>query len=49
MFSGSSIIVIEFISGIEGADMFNFFFSLITAVGLLGLIPLAIFKLIQRA
>jgi hypothetical protein len=49
MFSGSSLIVIDFISGVEGAEMFNFFFSLVTAGGLLGFIPLAIFKLIQRA
>ena len=49
MIDGSSLYIIEFISGVEGADMFNFFFSLVSAGGLLAFIPVAIMKLIQRA
>jgi len=49
MIDGNSLIVIPFISGIEGADLFNFFFSLVSAGGLLAFIPIAIIKLIQRA
>ncbi|MEH0020845.1 MAG: hypothetical protein V6Z89_14410 [Desulfobacter sp.] len=49
MIDGNALIIIEFISGVEGADMFNFFFSLISAGGLLAFVPVAIIKLIQRA
>lgn len=49
MIDGESLIIIEFISGIEGADMFNFFFSLISAGGFMVFVPIAIMKLIQRA
>ena len=49
MIDGNSLIIINFISGVEGADMFNFFFSLVSAGGLLGFIPICILKLIQRA
>lgn len=49
MFSGNSLIIIPFITGVEGADMFNFFFSLISAGGLLAFVPVCIIKLIQRA
>lgn len=49
MFDGTNLIIIPFIAGVEGADMFNFFFSLITAGGLLSFVPLAIMRLIQRA
>jgi len=48
MISGTSLIVLDFISGVEGADMFNFFFSLITGIAILGIIPVAIIKLFQR-
>ena len=49
MFSGSGLYVIEFITGVEGAEMFNFFFSLVSAGGLLAFIPVCCMKLIQRA
>lgn len=49
MIDGNSLYVIQFISGVEGADIFNFFFSLVMAGGLLSFIPAAIAKLIQRA
>ena len=49
MIDGESLIIIEFISGVQGADMFNFFFSLVSAGGLMVFIPIAIMKLIQRA
>ena len=49
MIDGSSLYVISFISGVEGADMFNFFFSLVSAGGLLAFVPVCIIKLIQRA
>ncbi len=49
MIDGNSLIIIQFISGVEGADLFNFFFSLVSAGGLLAFIPIAIIKLIQRA
>jgi len=49
MIDGNLLYVIDFISGVEGADMFNFFFSLVTAGGLLAFIPVCAMKLIQRA
>jgi hypothetical protein len=49
MIDAGSLIIIEFISGVEGADTFNFFFSLVTAGGLMAFVPIAIAKLIQRA
>lgn len=49
MIDGNALIIIEFISGVDGADMFNFFFSLVCAGGLLAFIPVCILKLIQRA
>ena len=49
MIDGNSLIIIEFISGVEGADIFNFFFSLVSAGGLLAFVPVCIMKLIQRA
>lgn len=47
MFDGNSLIIIEFISGVEGADIFNFFYSLVTAGGLIAFVPVAIIKLIN--
>lgn len=49
MISGSSVLIIPFITGVEGADMFNFFFSLVGGIGFIGFVPLALMKLIQRA
>jgi hypothetical protein len=49
MIDGTSLYVIQFISGVEGAELFNFFFSLVSAAGLLVFIPACCLKLIQRA
>lgn len=49
MFDGTSLIIIPFLTGVEGADMFNFFLSLVTAGGLMSFIPVCCIKLIQRA
>lgn len=46
---GNSLIIIEFISGVPGADMFNFFFSLVSGGCLMAFVPIACMKLIQRA
>ena len=47
MFDGTSLIIIPFISGVEGADIFNFFYSLVTAGGLVSFVPIAIMRLIS--
>jgi hypothetical protein len=49
MFDSGNLIIINFISGVEGAEMFNFYFSLVSAMGLFSFVPIAILKLIQRA
>lgn len=49
MIDGNSLIVIEFLSGVTGAETFNFFFSLVSACGLLVFVPACILKLVQRA
>lgn len=49
MINGGALYVIPFLTGVEGADLFNFFFSLVTASGLLVFIPACCMKLIQRA
>lgn len=47
MFDNGSLIIINFISGVEGAEIFNFFYSLVTAGGLIAFVPVAIMKLIS--
>ena len=49
MINAGNLYIIEFISGVEGAEMFNFFFSLICAGGFLAFVPVAIANLIKRA
>lgn len=43
-----SLIIIEFLSGVEGAEMFNLFFSLVCAGGFLSFVPIAICNLLKR-
>ncbi len=40
--------IIEFLAGVPGADMFNFFFSLVCAGALLAFVPVAIAALLKR-
>lgn len=49
MFDGTSLIVLPFLSGVEGADVFNFFFSLVMAGGVMSFVPVAIMNLIKRS
>ena len=48
MITGGQLYIIEFISGVPGAETFNFFFSLICAGGLLAFVPVAIASLLKK-
>jgi hypothetical protein len=39
MFTNGTLYIIPFISGVEGADVFNFFFSLVTGRGVIVVYP----------
>lgn len=49
MFDSGTLLIIPFLADVAGADQFNFYFSLVSASGLLVFVPAAIMKLIQRA
>lgn len=46
--ASGAFFVIDFITGVEGAEMFNFFFSLISAFGLMACVPVACLRLIKE-
>lgn len=49
MFDEGSLIIIPLLSGIEGSDTFNLFFSLVFAGGFISFVPVAIMSFLKRS